>query len=229
MRSVYGILAICCGSVLASGCGALTPAVVLESVIDWIAVGIPSEVPPQIYGVLSDPAPYDEEGHPLVGLFPGEVVIDDLANLSGCWADYWADDVLYDDPSDAEGEMVEYVGMMVLDTGRETYTEYIYFSSVPDVDISEPVLIVLTGTCTIVNERRFAIEVTAVESGVLQDDGSIAEHTGATFLGVMLLGEKWEYLATLDGDHLKTASATGTGEEPDEWSTFYTRIDCDGD
>jgi len=201
----------------------------LELTIDWVSVGIPLEVPPEIYEVLSDPNSYDEDGHPLVGMVPGEAVIDDLTNLSGCWADYDSRVPSYDNPSAADGQLLEDVTIMVLDTARQTYTEYIYVSSMPEFRIDEPVLIVLTGTCTVVNERRILIEITGVKSGVVQDDGSIEANVWTMVDWSMIVGEQFEEFAILDSDHLKIRSADGAYEDADESSEFYTRIDCDGD
>jgi len=213
-------------------CGCADFASVGEDWAEWLAVGVPTEIPAEVEAVLADPARFSAENHPLVGVVPGQEIVDDLDDFSGCWGYYSVNS----SPT-FEGPVVDVFGVDVWSVDAETHTLTIYawFSSLPELGVSQPLLLVRSGPYRVVNARRIAVETRTSAAGVVADDGTIQRHVSATLLGAWALNEPYEVLVTLDGDYMKETDGTGISVDDlivdgiDDWSGFYTRMDCVAD
>jgi len=227
MRTRRWLTLACVVLSLLAGCDDLAP-----FAQEWATVAVPAEIPAEVETVLADSARYSATDHPLQGMVPGSKIVDDLDELTGCWGSYR---VLRLPTPQGVFVDVALLSIWSVNTDTRTVTEYSWSSSLPEFGISQPLLGITSGTYQIVDARRIAVEVFSSESALVADDGTLYRHPVATLLGVVPLNERFEMFVTLDGHYMKQTEATGVSlddlvvEDIDDWSYFYTRMDCAAD
>lgn len=247
MRPDYRIVLVLVTAAGIGGCG--QDPQVLEAVFSQIVAEqcaalskstvVPDTFPAELAAVRADPARFGIENHPLADVLVG-TVIDDLANLDGCWGRYVIE--IRDDPQTGEAVRIESFEALRFDlaTGvvslqrlsrlppANDRTQALFGSN---LNSDTPFLLVEDYRIAILSDHLLRFDGIDARGAAVQEDGSLVFDCFAALASSINQDATLGVLATVQGDFLKYVDRAGDPENivpsaADEHASLWVRFDC---
>ncbi len=196
----------------------------------------PKDPAPLLLIVRDDPAAFSPDSHPLADV-PAGTVMDDLANLEGCWASSRAEPLQSDVAQGVPAQPFQRIEVLEVHAGLTSLTRHTLLvpTDVLPFGTRWPIYISHEEEVEINGKDRMRNTTVSANAGELHDDGEVRP----SFIGSLGAsraegGGTVVSLLTLDGDSLRTLDGGCCDGRPEdlseEWvernTTLWFRVEC---